>query len=133
MPVVSPPPSSPRVISQSNAAAFILRPIVQFKPGSPPDQIVVAHVSPLVGPRQQVSLLLNQFDGSPPAGPAPPAFSLPADPHDTETDTFVFNTTNFPGGTIPPGNYLARVRVDDAESLLETDPSGKFAGPIVML
>ena len=85
-------------------------------------------VAPRVGPQQQVSLLLNQM-----AGIAPKAFALPADPATTETDTFIFNTATFQGGPIPPGNYLARIRVDEGESSLQVDGFGKFDGPIVTI
>ena len=67
------PPAAPRVIAQSNAAAFVLRPTwLRSMYGSPPGQLAVV-VSPPVGPKQQVSLLLNQL-----AGATPLAFALPA-------------------------------------------------------
>jgi hypothetical protein len=130
-PVLSPPPTSPpspHVLAQSNAAAFILRPtVVSIGPGSPPGSLT-AVVSPKVGPKQQVFLLLNQIGVA-----APLAFALPAAPHATETDTFTFDLTGFQGGPIPPGEYLARVRVDEAESALNVDPSGGFSGPTVTI
>jgi hypothetical protein len=90
---------------------------------------LIAVVAPLVGPQQQVFLMLNQLGGS-----APRAFALPSLPHATETGTLIFNTTNFQGGPITVGSYLARIRVDDAESRLEVDgSSGKFIGPIVTI
>jgi hypothetical protein len=136
-PVASPPECSPHVLSQSNAAAFVILPtVVSVGPSSPPGQFV-AVVSPRVGPQQQVSLVLNQLTGSPPSGPQ--AFLLPADPHNSETDTFSFSTT-FPDPSdptktvsVPPGTYLARVRVDTAESRLTVDASGTFNGPQVTI
>jgi hypothetical protein len=127
----------PRVLSQSNAAPFVLRPtVLSLAWGSPPGAIT-AVLSPPVGPRQQVVLVLNQVSApaswSAPLGAAPPAFALPAAAHHAETDTFVFDTTNFPGGVVPPGTYLARVRVDEAESRLDTDASGRFSGPLVII
>jgi hypothetical protein len=134
------PLSPPRVIAQSNAAAFVIRPaILSITPGSPLGQLVV-DVSPSVGPKQQVSLLLNQI-----AGATPLAFALPAAPRATETSSLFFDVSSIPagsippelvggeGGSIPPGAYLARVRVDGAESRLEVDGSGKFSGPIVTI
>jgi len=133
------PPAAPRVIAQSNAAAFVLRPTwVKSTYGSPPGRLGVV-VSPPVGPKQQVSLLLNQL------GATPRAFALPAEPRATETDTLFFDVSSIPagsippelaggeGGSIPPGAYLARVRVDGAESRLEVDSCGKFNGPIVTI
>ena len=61
----------------------------------------------------------------------------------TETTTLSFDVSGIPassippelvggqGGSIPPGTYLARVRVDGAESRLVVDASGKFIDPIV--
>jgi hypothetical protein len=138
-PVASPPECSPHVLSQSNAAAFVILPtVISVGPLSPPGPLM-AVVSPPVGPQQQVFLVLNQLTGSPPSGPQ--AFLLPADPHDTETDTFSFNTT-FPDPSpsdptntvsVPQGTYLARVRVDTAESRLTVDASGTFNGPHVTI
>jgi len=136
----SSPPFPPPVIAQSNAAAFVLRPaIMSTALGSPPGQLAV-DVSPSVGPRQHVSLLLNEF-----AVASPRAFALPAAPRPTETSTLFFDISRIPAGSIPPeifgsqdgsipaGGYLARVRVDGAESPLEVDSSGKFSGPIVTI
>jgi Pvc16 N-terminal domain len=138
----SPPwssPPAPPVITQSNAAAFVLRPAITIPAVSPPGQLAV-NVTPSVGPSQQVTLLLNATAGAPPQ-----AFALPAAPRTAETGTVVFDVSSVPsssippelaggdGGSIPSGNYLARVRVDGAESPLEVDSSGRFTGPIVTL
>jgi Pvc16 N-terminal domain len=129
-PPASPPQCSPHVLSQSNAAAFVILPaVVSIGPSSPPGHLLAA-VSPAVGPSQQVSLVLNQFAVSPTS--IPQAFLLQADPHAVETDTFSFNTV-FPTGSVPSGDYLARVRVDVAESRLTLDASGKFNGPLVSI
>jgi Pvc16 N-terminal domain len=129
----------PRPFAQSNVAAFVLRPaILSILPGPSSGELVVT-LSPSVGPKQQVSLLLNQHGGT----TAPQAFSLPAASRATETSTLSFDITSIPTGSIPPeffgsspgsippGAYLARVRVDGAESPLEVDSSGTFSGPIV--
>jgi hypothetical protein len=116
------PPSSP-IISQSNTMAFVILPtIVDLKPASPPGHLTCV-IWPPAGPKQQVSLVLNQPSG-------PQAFTLPADPHPTETGTFTFSTV-FPNGSVPSGTYLARVQVDSAVSRLTVDASGKFIGPTV--
>ena len=86
-------------------------------------------VSPLVGSQQQVFLLLKQATGT-----TPRAFFLTADAHAAETGTLSITLTNVQGGgPIPPGVYLAGVRVDEAESRLMVDASGNFTGPIVTL
>jgi hypothetical protein len=129
-PTASPPQCSPHILSQSNAAAFVILPaVVSVGPLSPPGHLQ-AVVAPPVNPSQQVSLVLNQFGGS--LTSVPQAFLLPADPHTAETETFTFNTV-FPTGSVPAGKYLARVRVDVAESRLTLDASGKFNGPLVSI
>jgi hypothetical protein len=127
----------PRVLSQSNAAPFVLRPtVVKLTVGSPSGAIT-ALVSPPVGPQQQVVLVLNQLSApassSVPPGPSPPAFTLPAAARTAETGTFVFDYTHFPGGVVPAGTYLARVRVDEAESKIQTNATGRFSGPLVTI
>lgn len=134
-PPESPPCPEPRVVAQSNAAAFILRPAVSFITPSPAGQIV-AVVSPAVGPAQQVTLLLNQVGSSPPGPPL--AFQLPGLADATQPGAFTFATSFTPVGSnppvsVPPGTYLARVRVDTAESPLTVDAAGAFNGPLVTI
>jgi hypothetical protein len=129
----SPPGSGQRVIAQSNSAAFVVQPNVLSLTFSAPQTIRVA-VFPEVGPSQKVSLVLNQIDASPPGLPL--AFELVGSPDASQPDTFDFSTRVTPLGateplSVPSGTYLARVRVDTAESPLETGPSGGFTGPIV--
>lgn len=130
-----------RPVAQSNVAAFIIRPAVVRIGAGPSSGELGVVVFPPVGPRQRVSLLLNQT-----AGAAPQAFALPAAPRTAETDTFSFNISGLPTGSVPPdlfggqdgsiprGNYLVRFRVDGAESPLMTDiVSGKINGPTVTI
>jgi hypothetical protein len=126
---LAPAPAPPVPLSQSNAAAFILRPTVGgLTPGTPAGG-VTAVVSPSVGVQQQVFLLLKQATGA-----APRAFVLPADARTAETNNLTFTLANVQGGgPIPSGAYLARVRVDEAESRLTVDAAGNFTGPIVNL
>jgi hypothetical protein len=129
-PAPSPPQGSPHVLWQSNAVAFVILPaVVSIGPASSPGRLRSV-VSPGVGPQQQVSLVLNQVAGSSPSGPQ--AFILPADPHDVETDTCTFSTI-FPNGSVPSGTYLARIRVDSAESRLTVDALEKFSAPVITI
>jgi hypothetical protein len=122
------PPCPSRVVTETNAAAFVIRPsILNLLPGSPPGA-VTAVLAPGVGPRQQVDLLLNNLAGSPPL-----AYSVPAEPHPTETDTITFDVAAVLGAASPPVTYLARVRVDGAESPLQVNASNQFSGPTVTL
>jgi hypothetical protein len=126
MQTIASPPSSPPLspnISQSNTMVFVILPtILSLTPPSPPAHLQCA-IWPPAGPKQQVSLVLNQPSGS-------QAFTLPADPHPAETGTFTFSTV-FPNGSVPSGTYLARVQVDSAVSRLTVDASDKFIGPTV--
>jgi hypothetical protein len=124
----SPPSSS--VLSTSNSMTFVIVPsIVSLSPTSPPGTLE-AVIFPSAGPNQQVSLVLNQQGGS-------LAYTLPANAHSAETDTFTFSTVFanplVAGGTsaVPAGTYLARVQVDSADSQLSVDASGRFNGPTV--
>jgi hypothetical protein len=49
-------------------------------------------------------------------------------PRAADTDTLFFDVSGIPAGT-----YLARVRVDGAESGLTVDASGTFNGPSIIL
>jgi hypothetical protein len=136
-PVTSPPESSPHVLSQSNAVPFVILPqVVSVGPASPAGRLV-ADIVPVAGPQQKVALVLNQLTGSPPGGPV--ALVLPSDPHPSETGTFSFTTTfQDPSDptkkvSVPSGAYLARVRVDAAESRLTMSPSGTFDGPQIAI
>jgi Pvc16 N-terminal domain len=129
---LSPPQSSPPcpslVVTETNAAAFVIRPtIVNLLPGSPPGEFA-AVLSPSVGPGQQVFLLLNNLAGAPPL-----AYSVPADDHPTETSTVTFNVSGVLGVSSPPVTYLARVRVDNAESALTVNASNQFSGPTLTI
>ncbi len=133
------PLGAPHTSFESNAAFFGLRPRIDsiaFEAGSPADARFVATVSPVVGARQEVVLMLNQFAASlslpaasPPAASPPAellAFQLPARPRTQDTDPLVFNA-----GSVPPAVYLARVRVDGVESTLTLDSTNRYVGPTV--
>lgn len=106
---------------ESNAAAFILRPklnpanILFKNDGAPPDRrVVVSSVAPTVGLRQEVALLLSETNAAP--GASPRGFVLKARPRAAEADPLVFGAAS-----VPAADYLVRLRVDGAESLLSVD------------
>jgi hypothetical protein len=121
-------PPLPHRGEESNVAAFVLRPRVLSlthlpapDAGTPPR--VEAKLAPVVGKAQRVDLLLNAI------GVEGPAFLFPAPlPRVADGDTITFDV---PGVT--PGSYLARVRVDGADSPLATDGAGKYVGPTVVV
>ena len=75
---------------------------------------------PGIGKKQRVVLLLNEFD--PPEDRPAHSYSFKAPPRDDEDDAIliVIHISD-----VSPGDYLVRVQVDGAESLLtlDTEPS----------
>jgi hypothetical protein len=128
---LSPPgsPPAPSMLSTSNSIPFLISPsIISLTPAA---DSITAKVYPSVGSGQTVALVLNQVGGT-------AAYSLDAPAHPAETDTFTFSTVypNPQAGagatlTVPTGIYLARIKVDAADSLLTVDSSGTFNGPTV--
>lgn len=120
--------------TESNVVAFLLRPVITGPVTATATQIEV-ELTPLVTATQKVRLFLNKLD--PPDDSAPFAFSFSAPVNngidveggDVETDTVLFDYSG-----VPAGDYLVRVQVDGAESVLETDPgTGAFSDPIVSI
>lgn len=93
---------------------------------TPPTRTVTVQLDPVLGPTQTAQLLLNEI--SPPAGQAPLSFTFEARP-----DQISGNSVDFDTYGTRSGEYLARVRVDGAESILRTDGSGTYIKPAVAL
>jgi hypothetical protein len=89
-------------------------------------------VAPAVGPRQRVSLLLNEV--GPPAGRPARALALPA-PDGNGVPAGGTGTTaiTIPFSRVPAGTYVVRLSVDGAESPLQKDGTGRYALPAVTL
>ena len=121
----------PKTVVESNVSLFYLQPVIQQPPtagtaaaGVTP---VTVQLEPALESTQRVQLLLNEL--APPAGAAPLSFTFDADPSQIAADSVTFGTF----GT-RPGAYLVRVRVDGAESILQTDPvTHDYSGPVVTL
>lgn len=127
---------------ESNMAAFVLRPAFAAgagldglavtlddavppppppPPGGPPpaETVLVLGVEPTVGAAQEVVVLLNGAGES----HAVTAWRRSADA----------DPLHFPVAGVGNGGYRVRVRVDGAESLLESDDDGLFVRPRVVL
>lgn len=129
--------------TESNVAAFILRPIItpSVEPGVKTTIVdgvtfnagqIKVDFNPKVGKNQRVMLLLNELNA--PASRAPRAYSFQApaenDVVDPATDTA---SIKIAFKRVQPGDYLTRVQVDGAESLLAVDGAGKYATPKVTI
>ena len=118
----------------SNLAAFVLHPTINKKVDNSPDVTVAlpnvtVKLSPPVSRSQDVRLLLNEFNGA-------RAYSFDAAPHNADTDPEVTDTLVFAVAGVEPGDYLARVQVNGAESPLElsTDANDPvYVGPRVTI
>jgi hypothetical protein len=122
-------PVDPPVEFESNIAAFILRPSVQFP------LVDASHLrvefDPKVGRTQNVQLLLDQVE--PPQGASALAARIPAptdngipDPNQSETTSIDFVLS-----ALPSGDYFVRVRVDAAYTALDLDPNSPDYGPTI--
>jgi hypothetical protein len=115
------PPQAHRGVD-SNVAPFVLRPTIGSVTASAPQATVTVHVAPAVGATQRVVLLLNGL------GTDAASFTFEAASRGADTDTLVI-----PIAGVKPDEYLVRVQVDGAESLLTPDGAGVFASPKVAI
>jgi hypothetical protein len=135
-------PAAPHDAYPSNTLPFLLLPTITAAATTTGIQnvggvqLATGHVdvttAPPVTARQRVSLLLNEV--APPPSRAARAIALAAPGGNgvpagaTETAAIAFPFTR-----VPSGNYVVRLSVDGAESLLSKDANGKYALPAVTL
>jgi hypothetical protein len=127
-------PPTAHIGTESNVLAFLLRPLIATPVTATATQIKV-ELSPLVTATQKLRLLLNELN--PPDDRPPFAFSFSAPVNngidveggEVETDTILFDYHG-----VSTGDFLVRVQVDGAESVLETDlGTGAFSAPTVSI
>jgi len=125
-------PAVPHRVFESNVAAFVLRPTLTnpsaaLDPNSSAKTKitdVTLNLVPNVGIGQRVVLVLNNVTSSPPTSYASSSTVSTAD-----SNQITVQIEN-----VPTGNYLARVQIDGAESLLLVDPNtDQFTGPMVAM
>lgn len=105
---------------ESNALGFALRPTITVSTSSPPSTSeLTLEVSPAIERRQRVVLYLYGAQ----------SFAFEATIDAETADELVVRL----GDGVPAGDYLVRLQVDGAQSVLETDSSGAFTGPSVSL
>ncbi len=123
-------PEAEHAGNESNVAAFVLRPVVTASAAPVSNHVVdgvtlctddiTLNFTPRVGVRQRVVLLLNEFD--PPLTRPARAYRFdapftPPSPSDTSVASIVTRVAK-----VAAGDYLVRVQVDGAESLLDPGP-----------
>ncbi len=104
---------------ESNVAPFVLRPSIKSVSTSNPNgrrkdlqsAILTLQVDVVVGIKQRVILAMNEWSIDNPVG-----YQLEAIPRKTDTDTVAFALE-----AVKPGEYLLRLLIDGAESLLSID------------
>lgn len=127
-------PLAPHTGAESNVVAFLLRPTIT-PPVTATATAITVTAHPPVTSGQHVRVLLNEL--SPPADRTARAFSFAAPAHNgidldtggTETATIAFDYRG-----VTAGDYLVRLQVDGAESVLQTDSAtGAFTAPVVTI
>jgi hypothetical protein len=122
---------------ESNVAPFVLRPtvtnvaVVDIPADGidPPSQGVTVTVDPQIREGQRVVLLLNEM-----ADEAPQAYTFSAEPSDADAASITVRI-----GDVKAADYLVRVQVDGAESVLEVDEDpdsptfNQYVGPTVTI
>jgi hypothetical protein len=121
---------------ESNVAAFVLRPAITASVASISNHVVdgvtfctddiTLNFTPRVGVKQRVALLLNEFNPPSTRSPHNYRFEAPFTPP-APTDITVASIVTRVAEVIA-GDYLVRVQVDGAESLLDpgADPLNPF-------
>jgi hypothetical protein len=117
-------PPAPHRGLESNVAPFVLRPTltgtsvsgVTGSGSEPRDATVTVTAEPAIGRNQRVALLLDAVSGD-------EAYSFAAAARADDADP-----VQVPVTAVAAGDYLVRVQVDGAESVLEPD-TGPFTGP----
>jgi S-formylglutathione hydrolase FrmB len=122
---------------ESNVAAFVVRPTVRETSLSNLDETaddlrtaqVTVEIDLPIAKTQRVVLLLNERSITKPA-----AYLFDALPRTEDTNSITFSLYD-----VKPGEYLVRVQVDGAESLLNVDTNSnsptfeQYIGPTVVI
>jgi hypothetical protein len=129
-------PSQPHKGVHSNAAVFFLSPsfndtlVVTPDGGAGKFKITLNNIKPTIYLGQKVELLLNQINTLPAAIPKVYQFKVPKDnlPNAGTVSTLVIPVTD-----VSPGEYLVRLKVDNAESALNFDAVVGFNKPKITI
>lgn len=122
---------------ESNVAPFVLRPTIDAiqvtnlggSGDDPRSADVTVTVDPIIGARQRVILVLNEITDQ-----APEAYTFLAEPPDADGPSITI-----PISGVKAADYLLRVQIDGAESMLQVDDDpdspthNQFIGPKVTI
>ena len=136
-PQASPRSDEPERQIESNATAFVLRPTVtevavenlRSRSGNRCHAEVTITCNVTIGSNQRAILILNDRASSDPG-----TYLFKANPRDRDSQTVQFSLQD-----VNPSEYLVRLQIDGAESLLtiETDPRSprvnQYVGPLLSL
>lgn len=127
-------PPMERAPVESNAAPMVVNPSVSgpvtTAPGPGVDEVdVTLPLTPQVTARQRIVLLLNER-GAPPDR-APRAYSFVLPPRIDTTAPALATTVTISTRSVQPGDYLVRVQVDGAASVLGVGADGRYDSPAV--
>lgn len=105
----------------SSVVPVVLRPVITVVDADVTDEVIPVEFDPAVDRLQRVQLFLNALGA--PAGTEPAAHIFDAPANNGITDPTVQETTriDFPIQGVTPGDYLVRVLVGGAESVLRVD------------
>ena len=118
-------PPTPHVGAESNVAAFILRPAISVSSQTTYDSVAITvTVDPIVGRNQRAVLLLNELS---PGDGAAYSFVAERRTEDTHTLTFGFDVSE-----VKASDYLVRLQVDGAQSILQV-ANDAYTGPEVTI
>lgn len=112
-------PPADRPVLESNTAVVVVQPVVEVT-GSIGGGDAQAEITPTIQPGQDASVLLSRRP-----------------PGDTRSEERAIDTTNATSavdieqGDLISGEYFVRVRVEGAESRLDTDAEDQPTGPVV--
>jgi hypothetical protein len=126
-------PAVERGGAESAAQPVVIRPAVAAAITTAPDGAgavaVTVPLTPAVGRRQRAVLILNEHH--PPGGRPARSYLFvapPLGPAGPPVDQVTFRLTG-----VTPGDYLVRVQVDGAESVLTAGADGRFDQPRVTI
>jgi hypothetical protein len=113
---------------ESNLFAFVLHPLIKEIQASDikrEKDLFSADLTLQLNPRparmQRVILMLNEIGSA-------SSYVLAVSNQESDSESIRVSVLG-----IKPGNYLARVRIDGAESPLDQDSEGKYVGPMVKI